>query len=370
MNGQRMAGAEERIIFQLRSLYDRYGYTQFKMSKFEEYDLYAQNKDFLISDSVLTFTDLDGKLMALKPDVTLSIVKNCNGAPSAVQKLYYNENVYRVSGTSRCFRELMQVGLECIGTVDTYCICEVLLLALESLMCISGDCVLTVSHLGLVQQVLDTINLPAHFREPVLRAVGQKNGHELARLCMDAGLTGNDTKLLCTLAAARGKPSAVAEALVGLLQGKADTNSLAQLLEIAAALEQLGRDRIIFDFSIVDDVQYYSGIVFKGFIAGLPGSVLTGGQYDKLMKKLGHSCSAIGFAVYMDGLDRLFVCKQEYSADILLLYNRQDPSAAVFAKAQQLRQRGCSVMVQLAKPENMRFRCILHYRAGEDAADA
>ena len=67
---------EEKVVFSLRGLYSRYGYRQFKMSKFEEYDLYSKNKDFLVSDGVITFNDTNGKLLALKPDVTLSIIKN------------------------------------------------------------------------------------------------------------------------------------------------------------------------------------------------------------------------------------------------------------------------------------------------------
>ena len=67
---------DEKAVFALRSLYEKYGYSQFKMSKFEEYDLYVRNKDFLVSDNIITFTDTNGKLMALKPDVTLSIIKN------------------------------------------------------------------------------------------------------------------------------------------------------------------------------------------------------------------------------------------------------------------------------------------------------
>ena len=67
---------EERAVFALRSLYSRYGYSYYKMSKFEEYDLYVRNKDFLVSDSVITFTDTNGRLMALKPDVTLSIIRH------------------------------------------------------------------------------------------------------------------------------------------------------------------------------------------------------------------------------------------------------------------------------------------------------
>ena len=66
----------EKAVGLLRELYASYGFTHYKMSKFEEYDLYVKNKDFLVSDNVITFTDTDGKLMALKPDVTLSIIKN------------------------------------------------------------------------------------------------------------------------------------------------------------------------------------------------------------------------------------------------------------------------------------------------------
>ena len=60
----------------LNRLYEQYGYRKFKMSRFEDYDLYAQNRDFLRQDRIITFTDADGALKALKPDITLSIIKN------------------------------------------------------------------------------------------------------------------------------------------------------------------------------------------------------------------------------------------------------------------------------------------------------
>ena len=69
------------------SVFESYGYRQFRMSKFEEYDLYVRNKDFLLSDKIITFNDTNGKLMALKPDVTLSIIKNSlRRAPSQSQR--------------------------------------------------------------------------------------------------------------------------------------------------------------------------------------------------------------------------------------------------------------------------------------------
>lgn len=66
----------EKIIYALRSLYMSRGYRLYRMGKFEEYDLYSRNKDFLVSDTVITFMDMNGRLMALRPDVTLSIIKN------------------------------------------------------------------------------------------------------------------------------------------------------------------------------------------------------------------------------------------------------------------------------------------------------
>ena len=102
---------EELAVYKLRSLYKSYGYLPFKMSKFEDYDLYARNKDFLVSDRVITFNDTDGRLLALKPDVTLSIIKNTKGISTDKQKVYYNENVYRVSGSTGQFQELMQTGI-------------------------------------------------------------------------------------------------------------------------------------------------------------------------------------------------------------------------------------------------------------------
>ena len=125
--------SEERAILALRSIYKNYGYLPFKMSKFEEYDLYVGNKDFLVSDRVITFNDTDGRLLALKPDVTLSIIKHTTDEVGVKQKVYYNENVYRVSGATGQFKEIMQMGLESIGDIDVTDIFEVVSLALKSL---------------------------------------------------------------------------------------------------------------------------------------------------------------------------------------------------------------------------------------------
>ena len=347
---------QEQVMFSLRGLYERQGYSRYKMSKFEEYDLYAQNKDFLIDRSVITFMDTNGKLMALKPDVTLSIVKNSQDNQNTLQKLYYNENVYRVSPGSRSFRELMQVGLECLGSIDDCCICEVLTLAAESLAVISPDWVLDISHLGLLESVLTALGIPAERTADAFRCISQKNSHELAVLCNGCGISPENTVLLKEVATLCGSPASVLPRLTGL----ADPAVLSQLRRITAALEQAGyADRIRFDFSAVDDPRYYNGFVFKGFIHGLPQRVLSGGQYDKLMQKMNRRCGAIGFAVYMDALERLELPRTEADVDTILLYHDSTPLDTIQTQLQTLFAEGRSVMVQRQVPENIRFNQII-----------
>ena len=128
---------EERAIFELQALYEQYGYKKYKMSKFEEYELYLENKSFLPSQQIITFTEPSGRLMALKPDVTLSIAKNVPTKSKESVKVYYNENVYRTARGSDEFREIVQVGLEYLGYLDLYGQSEVVLLAYRSLQLLS-----------------------------------------------------------------------------------------------------------------------------------------------------------------------------------------------------------------------------------------
>lgn len=367
MNTQELSlDFSERITFLLRSLYDQHGYSRYKMSKFEEYDLYARNKDFLISDSVITFTDLDGKLMALKPDVTLSIVKNNRDDCHRVQKLYYNENVYRVAKGSHTFKEIMQVGLECLGKVDDYCICEVLSLAARSLRRISGESILDVSHLGLLSRLTDDLGIPGERKAAVFKCIGEKNLHELTRVCRDARVSEEKITVLKQLASASGTPDAVLPKMKTLLSGITDTAPLDQLSRVIGALESSGiYDALRIDFSVVDDIHYYNGIVFKGFIQGLPRSILSGGQYDKLMRKMNRKSGAIGFAIYMDLLERLEEEQAEYDVDTVLLYDDGTPLDALQSRVRALTAAGESVMVQRDRPAGIRCHRVLKFRNGE-----
>ena len=355
MNKELILGFQEQITHDLRSLYAGFGYTQYKMSKFEEYDLYAKNKDFLISDQVITFMDIGGKLMALKPDVTLSIVKNTKDLPDTVQKLYYTENIYRVAKGSGSFREMMQVGLECIGEIDAYCLSEVLSLAIQSLGAVSEQYVLNISHLGLLTRILDVLGVSKTSRDDILKAIGEKNFHDLSRLCLDCGMTEKNASLLISIVKLTGAPGAVLEKLEELISVAQLQDEIQPLKTVFSLLPGNLLDSVRMDFSVVDDLHYYNGIVFKGFVSGVPSSVLSGGQYDKLMRKMNRKSNAVGFAVYMDALNLLDNAVKPYDVDVLISYGQCSNLSEVSDMAAKLRREGNSVMVQKGIPAGLRY---------------
>ena len=347
---------DEKAILGLRELYRKYGYSQYKMSKFEPYDLYVRNKDFLVSENIITFNDASGKLMALKPDVTLSIIKNSDDAENFVQKVYYNENVYRPDKNSGTYKEIMQLGLECIGNIDTYAKSEVLMLAAESLDSISEDFVLDISHMGIVSPILSSLGLSHNAEAEVLKCLGEKNGHGIVAICEREGVS---SEKLSALVSTYGAAKDVLPALDNLKIPE-NEEAVEELRRVISILDKCGfEDRIRIDFSVINNMNYYNGIAFRGFIKGLSAGILSGGQYDTLMHRMGKKAGAIGFAIYLDMLELLPGREVDFDVDIVLLYDENSDMAALCEMVGLLTQNGKSVMAQRSVPEKIKYRQLL-----------
>ena len=348
----RILKPEERILFGLRALYGSYGYTPYKMRKFESYDLYAGNKDFLSSEQIIAFSDTDGTLLALKPDVTLSIVRSGRDEPGVVQKVYYQENVYRPARQGQGFREIMQAGVECIGAVDEYCLSEVLLLAAESLLQISPRAVLHISHMGLVRRLIAEAGLTGEPEQRAVAAIAARSAHELEALCVANGCTEAQTNMLCRLITIPADPAQALDAL-SQLPCKEEAASLKRVTDALKDTPVYGMLRV--DMSTVNDLGYYNGLVFRGYVDGVPERVIAGGQYDPLVRKLGRRGGAVGFAVYLNVLERLQEAQDRPDADVLLLYPDGADASEVLRAVRQLNEAGRTVSAQKAVPERLRF---------------
>ena len=304
-------------------LYKSFGYRKFKMSKFEPYDLYADYRDFLTSRELITFTDLDGTLLAMKPDITLSIIKNNTGE----EKVYYNENVYRAR--NHHYREIQQVGVECVGKVDFYCEAEILAMAAKSLALISDRYVLRVSDVGFLDQAMAALGLSPSTEAKTAELFGAKNTAGLKALENAGEITAEAEKALAALM----EFYAPFEQGIGMIEGMDVPGApefAAKLRQEAEVLRAFGvLDSIFLDFSLVNSMDYYNGIVFQGAVPQIPYELLFGGRYDRLPRKMGKDMDAIGFAIYLDEIDNYITPPVKYDVDYLLVYDGEDAGNAV-----------------------------------------
>ncbi len=331
---------EDKISIELQRLYELYGYDRYRMEKFEPYDMYMENKRFINASSVITFYDADGKLMALKPDVTLSVVKNTN-PDEKMKKVYYLENVFRMDGRTREYRELKQIGLEFIGGDGFYPEAEAVTMAAKSMAAISGDFVLCISNCDIVPHILEQYDVPAEVREDILTSVRHKNLHRLAEL-----LGGNTQccDLIKKAAVLPEDPERALETLGEICSDSVGQECVSELRQVWDVLKSEGfGDKTVIDLSIINETGYYNGIAFHGYISGQPGAVLSGGRYDSLMAKMGKSQRALGFAIYIGSLYGHMQGEREYDCDVLLVYGETGPEA-VLRRVGELTAEGRTVL--------------------------
>lgn len=358
--------ALERVMWRLRALYEGLGYAQYPMRRFEQYDLYLENKAFLKGESVLAFPSPDGRMLALKPDVTLSIVKHTRATKEMVEKLYYTESVFRAEKADREFREIEQMGVEYLGRVDAHAALEVVSLAQKSLALISDQHVLELGHMGFVGGLLEKAGLENGSRERVLSFVRQKNAHELSLELDRLSITGEARKGIEALPTLCGECDKTLEKARALCVSEEMRSSLVEIEMLASQMQTLGLcDTLRLDFSIVNDMNYYTGLVLRGYVKGAPRAVLSGGRYDRLMARLGKLGDGVGFALYLDEFARLLRVKGGVDIDTLVLYDDQSDAAALQLALDGLIKDGGRVLAARAIPCDKRIGRVLRFTGNE-----
>lgn len=349
---------DERVTLALRALYEKYGYRKFRMNRFEEYDFYAVHRDFLANGQIISFTDLDGKLMALRPDVTLSIVKKAESGAS--DRLYYTESVFRPAGGDAGYRESFQVGVEFIGQLTAYATAEVISLAAQSLSQLSPDYVLDLSHTGFISGLMDTLPLDTETKMAILPCIEGKNAHELSQLVAGRLPQADIDRLIAVTTLSGSFQDALPKAR-SLANHPDMTAAVDELEALHATLSASGESGPLrLDFSISSDAKYYSGLRLRGYISGVPSAVLSGGRYDPLLRRMGKpNLSAMGFAIYFDELARYLSQEEDARVDTAILYREDTNPAAVAHMVQSRIARGERVWAGTALPTDLAYGQIL-----------
>lgn len=351
----------EQTYLDLGSLYESYGYSKFSMRKFEEYSLYLENKNFLTSEHILTFNDPGGKLMALRPDITLSILKNAKNKVGS-QKVYYRENVCRLDRRSMQYREIEQVGLEVIDSSGGATLLEICELAKKSLEAVDQDYILCISDMEFVLGALETLpKMDGAAKERILSFIGAKNAHELFCELLLCGMEEEYAKSFSSLIMLSGSNREILERAEALVLNASMERALTNLKSITE--NENTSENVRIDFTLLNDSSYYNGPVFRGYVKKIPRAILTGGFYNKMAQKFSKEC-AVGFALSLDEVNAYYNENSEYDVDTLILYKKEDSVREMLSLAENIRREGKSVRVETALPEGLRCREIIEMQKG------
>ena len=313
------------VVLNIRKMYDSYGYKKISLPSFEEYELYNENRDFILGN-ILTIMNPSGNLLALRPDITLSVAKKISKEKTLkYDKIYYQENVYTTSKYVG-YKETEQLGIELIGKETLFLNFEIVNLALNSLNIMNKKNMLVLSHAGFISSIFEDIRMEHDMKEQIFEYINNKNRHDIEKLLENnKNISGEIKNLIYELPNLSGNIKDIIKKL-----SKYNLNS--KITKILSELENLynliikfhNKNKILFDFSIIKNLNYYNGIIMQGFIDKFPKAVLTGGRYDKLFEKFGVDTGAIGFAIFTNSLDNYYKNDDKKDFDILLLYDNSD----------------------------------------------
>jgi len=316
---------KDLVLLNIRKMYDSYGYKKISLPSFEEYDLYNENKDF-IDRNVLTVMSPNGKLLALRPDITLSVAKKVSKDQSLkYSKIYYQENTYNLTKYVG-YEDDEQLGIELIGKESTFLDFEIINLAVKSLDIINKKSMIVLSHAGFISSVFENFDLEYEIKEQILDCINRKNSHDIQKILKkNEHISENVKKLIYKIPELSGNLENIEKELLKYEINVNTKKILSELKQLNSLLMKFyKKSKIIFDFSVVKNLNYYNGIILQGYIEGFPNVILTGGRYDKLFEKFGVDTGAVGFAILTDGLKGYYKDTDKKDFEILIAYDNSD----------------------------------------------
>ena len=316
---------KDLVLLNIRKMYDSYGYKKISLPSFEEYDLYNENKDF-IDRNVLTVMSPNGKLLALRPDITLSVAKKVSKDQSLkYSKIYYQENTYNLTKYVG-YEEDEQLGIELIGKESTFLDFEIINLAVKSLDIINKKSMIILSHAGFISSIFENFDLEYEIKEQILDCINRKNSHDIQKILKkNEHISEHVKKLIYKIPELSGNLENIEKELLKYEINGNTKKILSELKQLNSLLMKFyKKSKIIFDFSVVKNLNYYNGIILQGYIEGFQNVILTGGRYDKLFEKFGVDTGAVGFAILTDGLKGYYKDTDKKDFEVLITYDNSD----------------------------------------------
>ncbi len=300
--------ARREVEKTFRDIFIKGGYSEVITPGIEFYDLFSKEGRKIPQEQLYKLSDGKGRLIVIRPDSTLPIARLVATRLKEFKlplRLFYNQTVYSVNpllaGRSD---EFAQAGIELIGSSSKKADLEVIRTAISTLSQFNLDedsFTIEIGHIGVFKHLINKLNISAELWEEIRALVEGKNFPALNDLLDSIG----DNVIIKTL---KNLPrlfggQEVFEKLTELYSDEVLDKIVSDLKEVCDTLAHYGyKDKISVDLGIVNRTDYYSGLVFHGYLKGFGEPVISGGRYDNLIKGFGRDVPATGFAVNVNAV--------------------------------------------------------------------
>lgn len=338
----------------LVSLFKSHGYSEMITPGLEFYDVFNLNSRYFPQENLYKLTDSKGRLLVMRPDTTMPIARvvatRLRDAMLPL-KLFYNQTVYRtepaLKGRSD---EIVQTGIELIGSQLKMADLEVISTAVESLKSFGMEFSLEIGHIGIFKELVGRLEVSDKTKEKIRMLIETKNFPALNDLLDSLG-NSSVTNALKSLPALFGGEE-VFEKAEEIMPDENIKRLLDELREIYCdAAEICGNDgEITVDLGLVNKTDYYTGIIIKGYLQGHGEEVISGGRYDKLISEFGYDIPAVGFAVNINAVAK--VIEKNGILPVMpktdaVVYAEEGFEVTALKSAQILREQGLVVEIAL-----------------------
>lgn len=311
-----------RVQNRLTGLFDQRGYTEIMTPDVEFYDVFTLAGNSIPQESMLKLVDRSGKLLVLRPDSTTPIARVAATKLKDMvlpRRFYYNQIKYRSSAGNKGERgELPQVGVELIGASGAKADLEMIAAAVDAIRCCGVEHFhVEIGHAGIFASFMEGLPLDGDTVEQVRRLMEDKNFAALSDLLSQWSDT-PEVGAVQRLAYLFGGAEVLDEA--ENLLGRSDA-AIEHLRGLYQALNAAGYGPFLrFDLGMVHPIDYYTGVIFRGYVEGAGNAVLSGGRYDNLCAAFGRSAEAIGFAVDVDAVAACLPAVEEPKVETVIHY--------------------------------------------------
>lgn len=314
---------------ELTGLFEQRGFSEVMTPGVEFFDVFqGGGQSVLPAESMYKLSDNKGRLLVLRPDSTAPIARmaatRLRTAPLPL-RLYYAQDVYRLNhGLSGYSDQVFQAGVELIGAAGRRADLEILSLAAESLRrCAAGDFRIELGHVGVFRALVRELAVDGETAGEIHSLIEMKNYGALSDL-LDTLPHGAAVDAIRRLPRLFGGEE-VLEAARPLCRSEAARGALEYLAQLYRALCALGLgERVMIDLGLLHRGEYYTGVIFRGYMEGSGETVVSGGRYDDLLARFGAPQPATGFAVNVDAVTQARLRAEGASAPL-------PPEALVFA---------------------------------------